>query len=106
MEELPDLSISIECRDLRHAWERHGTDAVLLQQEGQVRHFARHLHCLRCGTLRIDEYRISRIAIVRVRSRYQYPDGYQVNGGLTVAKARFLLFRDMEMVAEEEVRAE
>jgi len=87
-------SVSITCRDLRHSWERSG-DHVLIEQKGQVRHFSRTLECSRCETLRIDEYTMSSFSLARVRSRYKYPEGYQVPGGLPTEKARFILFSGM-----------
>jgi hypothetical protein len=95
-----DYSVSITCRDLRHSWERAG-DHVLIEQKGQVRHFARTLECVRCECLRIDEYTISGFSLARVRSRYKYPEGYQVPGGLSTEKARFLLFSKMSIGLRE-----
>jgi hypothetical protein len=95
-----DLSVSLECRDMLHAWKGVG-DVVLIEQQGQVRHFERKLRCMRCETLRIDEYTISRASLARVRSRYKYPEGYRVPGGLPVAKARWMIFNNADMRAKE-----
>lgn len=96
------LSVSSECRDLRHSWERTG-DVVLLKQQGLVRHFARHLTCTRCETVRTDEYLINRTSVARVRTRYSYPDGYRVPGGIKVADVRFALFNNAPMIKKDEV---
>jgi hypothetical protein len=91
-----DYTVSLECRDLSHAWMSAG-DAVLIEQQGQVRHFERRLRCERCETMRFDEYTISNAALARIRSRYAYPDGYRVPGGLSVAKARWMKFSQAKM---------
>lgn len=96
------LSVSGECRDLRHSWERTG-DVVLIEQQGQVKHFARTLQCSRCETVRTDEYKISMVSVARVRSRYSYPDGYRVPGGVKVADVRFAMFRNAPMIKQDEV---
>jgi len=85
---------------MRHGWKRVG-DNVLIEQQGQVRHFERRLECFRCSALRIDEYKISRVSLARVRSRYVYPEGYRVPGGLSVAEARFRLFSQVDMGLRE-----
>jgi hypothetical protein len=97
------LSISGLCRDMRHSWVSKG-DTVLIEQQGQIRHFARTLSCFRCGTERIDEYKISNIALERVRSRYRYVEGYHIKGGMPIAEVRFQMFRNMPMVLAEDVR--
>ena len=91
------LAVSGPCRDLRHAWESTG-DTILIEQKGQVRHFARTLKCLRCETERIDEDKISNISLARVRSRYRYVEGYHIKGGLPIAEVRFRMFQNAEMV--------
>lgn len=90
------------CRDMRHAWDSRG-DVVLIEQNGQIRHFARTLECMRCETARIDEYTISNFSLSRVRSRYRYSQGYHIKGGIPVDEVRFRLFRDAEMVLAEDV---
>lgn len=99
----PDISVSALCRDLRHAWEVVG-DTVLIEQQGQVKHFARTLRCWRCETDRIDEYKISNVALSRVRTRYSYIPGYQIKGGIKVADIRFRLFQNIPMVKAEDVQ--
>ena len=78
------LSVSAACRDLRHGWDVIG-DTILIEQRGQIRHFARTLRCFRCETERIDEYKISDFALQRVRTRYNYIEGYHIKGGVKVA---------------------
>ena len=100
-----NLGVSGMCRDLRHAWDSIG-DTVLIEQQGQVRHFARTLRCIRCETERVDEYKISNIALARVRSRYRYPEKYQIKGGAPIAEVRFHMFRNIQMVALEDTEKE
>lgn len=94
------LAISGPCRDMRHAWFPQG-DNVLIEEQGQVRHFKRVLQCVRCETVRTDEYKVSRVAVARVRTKYEYPQGYQIRGGARVADVRFALFRDAPMTRKE-----
>jgi hypothetical protein len=95
--ERDDHSVGYVCRDIRHAWDHLG-DVVLIEQNKQVRHFARTLVCLRCSTRRIDEYKVSSYALGRVRTKYEYPEGYHVPGGISVEEVRIALFKDMTMV--------
>lgn len=76
------LQVSFECRDIRHSWQRSG-DIVLLKDRStnKVREFARTLACARCGTERIDEYRMTVNSLVRERTRYRYVTDYQHRGG-------------------------
>jgi hypothetical protein len=94
------LAISGPCRDMRHAWFPEG-DYVLIQEQGQVRHFKRVLKCYRCETVRTDEYKVSRVAVARVKTKYEYVQGYQIRGGARVADIRFAMFRDAPMTKEE-----
>jgi len=95
------LAVSGPCRDLRHGWDITG-DTILIEQQGQVRHFSRTLTCARCGTQRIDEYKISNVALSRVRSRYVYVNGYHIKGGMPIAEVRFQMFKIAVMVQKEE----
>jgi hypothetical protein len=95
------LAVSGMCRDLRHAWDSIG-DTILIEQNGQVRHFARTLRCLRCETERVDEYKISTVALTRIRSRYTYVPGYQIKGGIPIADVRFHLFKNAVMVKKRD----
>lgn len=95
------LAVSGPCRDLRHGWEIIG-DTVLIEQSGQVKHFARTLSCFRCGTQRIDEYKISNVALSRVRSRYAYIPGYHIKGGIPIAEVRFHMFKNAVMVQRDD----
>lgn len=96
-----NLSVSAACRDLRHGWDVVG-DTVLIEEKGQVKHFARTLRCFRCETERIDEYKISSVSLAKVRTRYFYIDGYHITGGVKVADVRFYLFQDAVMVPQED----
>ena len=96
-----DITVSAACRDLRHAWDAVG-DTVIIEQKGQVKHFARTLRCFRCETERIDEYKISNVALTRVRSRYLYIPGYHIKGGIKIADLRFRLFQNAPMIKQED----
>jgi hypothetical protein len=83
--------ISLECRDMRHAWSQKN-DIVLSEKRGIVRIFTRNLICIRCGTERSDTYEVVRSQVALLHTKYKYPDGYHVNGGLSVSSARSLLW--------------
>jgi len=85
------LAVSGDCRDLRHAWYRDG-DTVLVRRYGRVRQFARQLTCIRCGTTRADEYKVSGDLVPRTKVKYVYPPGYLIPGGISVADVRRILF--------------
>lgn len=60
----------LNCRDLRHAWERKG---FFRTPDGTIRQV---LQCLRCKAIGNDEFTRSG---VRTRPRrYQYRDGYRI----------------------------
>lgn len=101
MSKSSDHSIGFICRDIRHGWEHDG-DVILIEQNRKVKHFERTLVCRRCGTQRIDEYAISSRALARVRTKYRYPEGYHVPGGISVDEVRISLFKDVKMVRAED----
>ena len=94
---LPDfLVVSAECRDLRHAWTHDG-ETVLERSHGKdVRVYSRRLLCSRCGMLRTDVYEANGRSIDKVKTRYQYPEGYKVPGGVSVQEVRWALFRGIK----------
>lgn len=90
----PEVQVTNErllCADMRHAWNPVG-DNVLVQKHGRIRSFSRQLQCLRCATTRTDVYEVTRTSVNRVTSKYKYPQGYHVKGGLPVGTARLMLF--------------
>ena len=91
------LKVSFDCRDIRHSWERSG-DVVLLEDRStnRIKEFARTLLCVRCGTERIDEYRMTPTSLVRERTRYRYVTDYQHRGGrYPLEQARIERFTEM-----------
>lgn len=61
----------LDCRDLRHPWQRVGSYHL----SGDI---IRVLHCPRCGTDRRDKWAPSGY---RRPSTYDYPDGYRIGDG-------------------------
>jgi hypothetical protein len=61
------------CRDLLHAWDVvsdfHITDHNSIE---------RTLQCSRCSTIRYDSFSTSQDGLVKDRSRYSYPQDYQL----------------------------
>jgi hypothetical protein len=91
----PVSSVSFECRDIRHLWQR-GKDEILARNNDKMRlvSLQRTLDCSRCGTQRIDRYVISRMHVEKYYTRYVYPKGYQIKGGFTTEEARIVLFSE------------
>jgi hypothetical protein len=79
----------LDCRDLRHAWKRKFDD---LDKQGKYTDLTRTLVCVRCGTVRKDAYRVTKVSVTRMGSTYHYPEGYRVKGGLSIEEARLVLF--------------
>ena len=75
------LKVSFECRDIRHAWQRDRDVVLLADTTSKISHFERVLVCERCGTERVDEFRMTSLALVRERTRYRYVKDYQVSEG-------------------------
>ena len=84
----------LACRDLRHAWD-WDTDSEVVRLGRHRREFTRHLVCLRCATTRTDTYEIGRNYVAKVHTRYGYPEGYKVPGGISVEAVRLELFTRM-----------
>ena len=74
------LSISIECRDLRHAWSHDGDADIEFASAVEVR-FVRVLRCIRCDTVRSDRYLIRSGHVDKLGASYVYPPGYQIPTG-------------------------
>lgn len=83
--------VSLECRDMRHAWSQKN-DIVLSERRGIVRIFTRNLVCIRCQTTRSDTYEVVKSQVSLLHTKYKYPEGYHVTGGLSVSTARSLLW--------------
>lgn len=75
-----DLSVSGECRDLRHAW---------IHSDGgrEGRGWWRSFQCQRCKTIRTEHLTASgefkRDAMGHKLANYTYPEGYVVPGGIS-----------------------
>ena len=85
---------SYECRDLRHAWE-HTNDVLGETKGGDLKSFDRHLVCMRCRVERIDTFLVGARWIAKQKSRYKYPEGYHIKGGISLPEVRYALFADM-----------
>lgn len=74
---------ALACRDLRHAW---AVDVPLyvVQVEGGMRgavYAERRCGCMRCGTERVELYRVYGDRLERLRTSYAYPEGYRLPHG-------------------------
>lgn len=100
-------TVSLPCRDMRHAWFSAG-DNVIIEERSRIRHFRRRAECQRCGTTKTEEFKVSYgrsqrvVAVALVRRKYDYVQGYQVQGGLKVADARAMLFEGLTFTHEDE----
>ena len=100
-------TVSLPCRDMRHAWFRAG-DNIIIKDGNRVRHFRRRAECQRCGTVKTEEFKVSYgrnnrvVAVALDRRKYDYVQGYQVTGGLKVADARAILFEGLTFTYEDD----
>lgn len=88
---------SLQCRDFGHGWT-HSTDfGARKDKEGRLSYVARILVCIRCGTMRNDEYELP--SFQRIKSTYIYPENYLIpghKGHIPVATVRAEIFRRMK----------
>lgn len=68
-------STYLDCRDLRHAWQRLGAQWAKQDPMG-FRELHRRLRCMRCDTVRTDIYAYP--GYEKVRTVYDYPEDYQI----------------------------
>lgn len=100
-------SVSLECRDMRHAWYK-ASDNIVIRDGNLVRHFRRRIACERCEAVREEDFKVSYarnnrvVAVELVRRRYSYPDGYVVKGGLKTNDARAILFQELTFIHEDD----
>ena len=83
------------CRDFSHSWDWM-TDLVPHRESGssKVTYVTRILICLRCGTMRHDEYMVP--SFTRVKSSYTYAANYLLpghKGHIPVSVVRQEVFR-------------
>ena len=83
----------LACRDWSHAWTWE-TDFVQRRTGGKITSVTRSLFCVRCGTLRHDEYEVP--SFQRIKSSYTYPADYLIaghKGHIPVAAVRAEIYR-------------
>lgn len=67
------------CRDLMHAWDvSEDFHEVVDNRRGQV-FIAREVFCTRCDTVRSEKYSQDKDGLVRIGTRYEYPEGYKLD---------------------------
>lgn len=86
-------TIHLACRDFMHAWEWQ-TDFVQRRTQGRITSVTRTIICIRCDTVREDEYELP--SFQRIKSNYTYPDDYLIaghKGHIPVAAVRAEIMR-------------
>lgn len=82
-EQIEGMSESaLACRDIRHAWAVD-TPYHRVEVEGGVRsalYVERAIGCMRCGTARVELYRVFKHRLELLRAHYEYPQGYLMHG--------------------------
>lgn len=70
----------IQCRDMRHAWSVEVDYHVLNVEEVGEKHLyiGRTLKCMRCETLRVEEYVNRREGLEKLGQTYKYPSDYEL----------------------------
>jgi hypothetical protein len=79
----------LQCRDFGHAWKWTTDFKKIKGVDDRPVVMTRMVECLRCGTIRYDEYAVP--SMNRIKSSYTYPDGYKVvgyTGHISVAEVR------------------
>ena len=87
---------ALVCRDLMHAWSVD-RPYYRVDVEGGVRggfYVERTKGCMRCGTQRVELYRVFRDRLELIRSHYNYPDGYLIAGAGNVQQIRGRIRRE------------
>lgn len=80
-----DVPLSyIPCRSFRHSL-KHVTDEITRHGK-RVIEFTRVTKCIECGTQVRTTYSVPDFRVTK--RKYDYPDNYQVKGGLPVFDAR------------------
>lgn len=70
----------VMCRDMRHAWTVVNDFHVTDRRGKRIMMIARELGCMRCATLRKENYVHNGYGLDKVSQHYVYPDGYQMKG--------------------------
>jgi hypothetical protein len=104
-EQIQHLSDSaLICRDLMHAWAID-RPYYRVDVEGGVRggfYVERTKGCMRCGTQRVELYRVFRDRLELIRSHYKYPEGYLIEGAGNIQAIRGRIRREgVRRVIEE-----
>jgi hypothetical protein len=72
-------NLFLQCRDFGHSWQWQ-TDFIPHREAGsrKMSYVSRLIICLRCGTVRMDEYLLP--TFDRIKSSYIYPSDYLMPG--------------------------
>lgn len=92
----------VQCRDMMHAW------AVLnnFHAVGKITRSSiilRELVCMRCETVRREEYQLTKIGLEKVHQAYSYPTGYQIPGVPRGVKPKAIVQQEQYRRAMEQV---
>ena len=71
-------NIYLQCRDLMHAWKWVSDFAPVKGEGRKIVAMSRTLICMRCGTVRTDEYSVP--SMVKIRASYTYPEDSRIKG--------------------------
>lgn len=81
---LPDQYVA--CRDLRHAWLKVINDFHVVSSQsakGGAKAAAiiyRDVQCIRCETIRHEQYSMTKYGLEKTHQTYEYVEGYQIPG--------------------------
>jgi hypothetical protein len=68
----------LKCRDLMHAWKWENDFLLVKDEDRKTVGMKRTLSCMRCGTVRIDEFSLPDME--KIKSGYIYPENYRITG--------------------------
>ena len=100
LKEAPDAWVA--CRDMMHAWATLN-DFHVSGRHGKVLEIRRDLVCMRCETVRHEDYDATKAGLEKVRQSYTYPRGYQFPGVPRGVKPKAIVQQEQYRRAMERV---
>lgn len=100
LKEVPDSWVT--CRDMMHAWIPLN-DFHVSGKHGRVLEIRRDLVCMRCETVRHEDFDVTKAGLEKVRQTYTYPLGYQIPGVPRGVKPKAIVQQEQYRRAMERV---
>lgn len=92
----------VNCRDMMHAWSILN-DFHVAGKISRTSIIKRELVCMRCETVRHEEYEMTRWGLNKTYQSYSYPQGYQIPGVPRGVKPKAIVQQEQYRRAMEKV---